>query len=72
MPVSHVVLVHGYSVRSLNAYANFPALLQAEGYANTTIFLSAFNSLDDAITCDDLAVALEDHISKLEAGAAPN
>src|ERR1700680_311106 len=72
MPVSHVVLVHGYSVRNLNAYANFPALRQAESYANTTIFLSAFNSLDDAITCDDLAVALEDHLSKLEAGPAPD
>jgi hypothetical protein len=66
MSVDHVVLVHGYSVRTLDAYAQFPALLAAEGYANAAIVLSAFNSLDDAITCDDLAVALENHVSQLE------
>jgi hypothetical protein len=65
MPVTHVFLVHGYSVTSLGTYAKFPALLESAGYPATNIFLSAFNSLDDAITCDDLAVALENHIAAL-------
>lgn len=65
MPVSHVFLVHGYSVVSLNTYAKFPELLEEAGYTATNIFLSAFNSLDDAITCDDLAVALENHVASL-------
>lgn len=70
MPIENVILVHGYSVRTLDAYAEFPALLTAEGLATNTIVLSAFNSLDDAITCDDLAVALEDHLAQLEVRAS--
>jgi hypothetical protein len=70
MPVTHVFLVHGYSVRSLDAYAQFPQLLAA-AYPTTNIFLSAFDSLDDAITCDDLAAALENHVAALENAKPP-
>ncbi len=66
--VSHVFFVHGYSVRSLDAYAKFPAFLSTR-FPATNIFLSAFNSLDDAITCDDLAVALENHVAGLESAS---
>lgn len=67
MAVDRVLLIHGYSVRALNAYAHFPALLSAQGIPNDSILLSAFLSLDDEVTCDDLAAALEDHAGKLEA-----
>jgi hypothetical protein len=63
--ISQVFFVHGYSVTSLDAYAKFPLFLSSQ-FVATNIFLSAFNSLDDAITCDDLATALENHISGLE------
>ncbi|HYM69488.1 MAG TPA: hypothetical protein VEZ44_07830 [bacterium] len=68
MAVDHVLLVHGYSVRQLSAYGQFPALLSAQGIPNSNIMLSAFLSLDDAVTCDDLAGALEDHVTQFEAG----
>jgi hypothetical protein len=63
----HVILVHGYSVQLLNNYAQIPKLLAAGGIATEQIFLSAFVSLDDQISCDDLAVALESRIATLEA-----
>jgi hypothetical protein len=63
MPVDRVILVHGYSVRQLRAYAQFPRLLSERGIPNTNILLSAFVSLDDDVTCDDLAAALEDHVT---------
>jgi hypothetical protein len=63
--VTHIFMVHGYSVRSLSAYGHFPTFFSSR-YASTNIFLSAFNSLDDVVTCDDLARALEDHIAGLE------
>lgn len=66
--ISHVFFLHGYGVRSLDAYARFPAFISSH-FAATNIFLSAFNSLDDAITCDDLAAALERHISELESAS---
>ena len=66
--VSQVFFVHGYSVRSLDAYAQFPLFLSAQ-FAATNIFLSAFDSLDDSITCDDLAAALEQHIAGLESAS---
>jgi hypothetical protein len=61
-----VVLVHGYSVRSLSAYGQFPALLVSEGFTPASIELSAFDSLDNNITCDDLALALEEQVTLLE------
>jgi hypothetical protein len=63
MAVDRVLLVHGYSVRSLSAYGQFPAFLSARNIPNASILLSAFLSLDDQVTCDDLAAALEDHVS---------
>ncbi len=60
-----VVLVHGYSETSLAAYQNYPELLSAAGF--DTIVLSAFDSLDDFVTIDDLAVSLEMRVADLEA-----
>ena len=65
-PIQHVVLVHGYSVRTLNSWGRLPALLQADGYDPGTMFLSAFVSLDDYVSCDDLALAMERRVADLE------
>ena len=62
-----IVMVHGYSVRSLSAYGQFPALFVAEGFTTADIELSAFDSLDNSVTCDDLAAALEEQVAALEA-----
>lgn len=61
--VDRVLFVHGYSVRQLSAYAQFPAFLAGVGIPSQSILLSAFLTLDDDITCDDLANALEDHVT---------
>lgn len=61
----NVVLVHGYSVRSLDTYGKLPEMLQELGYHQNSIYLSAFDSLNDSITCDDLAKALEIRVTKL-------
>jgi Lipase (class 2) len=63
----NVLLVHGYSARSLDYYGGLPALLTNDGYAAQHIYLSAFDSLNDDITCDDLANALEVRVAQLEA-----
>lgn len=60
-----VVFVHGYSETSLAAYQHMPELLNQAGY--DSIVLSAFDSLDDFVTIDDLAVALEMRVADLEA-----
>lgn len=60
-----VVLVHGYSETSLGAYQNIPELLNRSGF--DAIVLSAFDSLDDFVTIDDLAQALEMRVADLEA-----
>lgn len=65
MPTT-VVFVHGYSVRSLSTYGLFPALLVAQGFRPADIELSAFDSLDNCVTCDDLAGALENRVALLE------
>ncbi len=62
-----VVFVHGYSVRSLGAYGNLPFMLIAEGLEEADVVLSAFDSLDNQVTCDDLAGGLEDRVKALEA-----
>lgn len=67
MAVDHVLFIHGYSETSLGAYADFPKVLESAGIGVQQIALSAFNSLDDEITIDDLAAALADHIVSLEA-----
>jgi hypothetical protein len=65
MPKS-IVLVHGYSVRTLETYGLLPQLLADDGYKPELIYLSAFDSLNDDITCDDLANAFEFRVSQLE------
>lgn len=65
-PVENVLLIHGYSVRTLNSWGKLPALLLADGFKASAVYLSAFVSLDDEISCDDLAVALEHRIAALE------
>ena len=67
MAVDHVLFVHGYSVRQFKGYGQFPTLLAAHQIPNSAIMLSAFLSLDDQVTCDDLAAALEDHVGQFEA-----
>jgi hypothetical protein len=65
--VDHILLVHGYSETSLSAYSTFPQVLSSKGFTVDQIVLSAFNSLDDNVTIDDLAYALEEHAQDLEA-----
>lgn len=67
MSAERILLVHGYSETSLSAYSDFPAMLTKAGYTVDQIVLSAFNSLDDTVTIDDLALALEEHAQDLEA-----
>lgn len=64
---TNVLLVHGYSVRSFDSYGLLPQLLRNAGYGAQHIYLSAFDSLNDDITCDDLALALEARVHALEA-----
>ncbi|MGD1065583.1 MAG: phospholipase, partial [Vulcanimicrobiaceae bacterium] len=67
----NILFVHGYSETSLGAYFDFPNRLQQR--AKTAggaplvgnVVLSAFNSLDDGVTIDDLADALEQRVSAL-------
>jgi hypothetical protein len=61
-----VLLVHGYSVRSLDTYGMVPQLLLNDGFNAQHVYLSAFDSLNDDITCEDLALALEGRIRSLE------
>ena len=65
--IDTILLLHGYSVRTLNSWGKLPALLQAEGFKAASLFYAAFISLDDYVSCDDLATALEDQVSALEA-----
>jgi hypothetical protein len=67
MSVSHILLIHGYSETTLSSYSDFPTILTGVGYTVDQVVLSAFNSLDDTITIDDLALALEEHAQDLEA-----
>jgi hypothetical protein len=64
--VKTVLFVHGYSVRTLNSWGRLPALLQSDGFSAASIYLSAFVTLDDFITCDDLAAALEAQVTALK------
>jgi hypothetical protein len=61
------LLVHGYSEQFLNAYGTFPEALAATApELKDQIVLSAFDSLDDGVTIDDLARGLEQQISSIE------
>jgi hypothetical protein len=66
-PVENVLLVHGYSVRTLNSWGTLPELFKAHGVKPESIYLSAFVSLDDYVSVADLADALESQIANLEA-----
>ena len=63
---THAVIVHGYSENSIDAYAQFPAVLKATAPELQEVVVSAFNSLDDGVTIDDLADALETRMRVLE------
>ena len=62
-PITRVLLVHGYSVFQINLYGRIPELLEARGFTPQNILLSEYVSLDDAISCDDLAMALEAQVT---------
>jgi hypothetical protein len=63
---NNVLLVHGYSVQNFESYGLLPRLLQNDGLSAETIWLSAYDSLNDDITCDDLSHALESRVANLE------
>lgn len=65
-PIDTVLFVHGYSVADLRSFNQLPALLQADGISPANIFMAGWVSLDDRVSCDDLAAALEVRISQLE------
>ncbi|HEV3158057.1 MAG TPA: hypothetical protein VGZ00_11995 [Candidatus Baltobacteraceae bacterium] len=65
---SHALLIHGYSESSLASYAAFPSVLaKTAPELGNRIALSAFDSLDDGVTIDDLADGLEIRMLALEA-----
>lgn len=66
-----VLFVHGYSETSLEAYFTLPARVQAGIPGIGRVALAAFNSLDDTVTVDDLADAMEVRVGAMESGAAP-
>jgi len=64
--IDTVLFVHGYSVTDLGSFNQLPALLQADGISPNNVFLAGFVSLDDRVSCDDLAEGLEARIAMLE------
>jgi hypothetical protein len=62
-PIRRVFLIHGYSVFQLNSYGKIPQLL-APQFTPQNILLSEYISLDNAVDCDDLAIALEAQIAQ--------
>jgi hypothetical protein len=66
VPPKTVLFIHGYSETSLAAYHAFPQLLSQAGLDVRSIFLSAFDSLDDQVSIDDLVAGLWDRIAALE------
>ena len=64
--VDGAILVHGYSATALTYYAKLPQMLADEGIPTNQIALSAFISLDDEVSCDDIAQGLEAQVSALE------
>jgi hypothetical protein len=61
----NVLFVHGYSETSLGAYYDFPKRLQTALPSVNEVMLAAFNSLDDTVTIDDLADAMESRVVSL-------
>lgn len=64
---SRILLIHGFSETSLDTYSELPTILSQDGYTVENIVLSGYNSLDDNVSIDDLALALEEHAQDLEA-----
>jgi hypothetical protein len=60
------LLIHGYSETSLGVYFDMPDRIKAALAHVDRIVLAAFNSLDDTVTIDDLAVAMEHRVRSLE------
>jgi hypothetical protein len=65
--IDTVLFVHGYSVTDLRSFNKLPELLAADGIRAESIYLAGFVSLDDMVSCEDLALALEHRVSTLEA-----
>jgi hypothetical protein len=63
VPPQTVLFIHGYSETCLSAYHAFPRLISEAGLNVRSIYLSAFDSLDDQISIDDLAAGLADRIA---------
>lgn len=64
--IDTVLFVHGYSVTDLRSFNKLPSLLQADGIAPDHIFFAGFVSLDDRVSCEDLAAGLEARVAILE------
>ena len=62
---SKVLFVHGYSESSLGAYFQFPQILKGAEPEIDRVALAGFDSLDDAITIDDLSNAMEVRVGQL-------
>jgi hypothetical protein len=62
-----VLFVHGYSESSLGAYFQFPRILKESVPGIEEVALAAFDSLDDGISIDDFADAMEVRIAALVA-----
>lgn len=64
--LKHLLFIHGYSVRDFKSYGNFPKLLAEQlKIAESEVYISAFDSLNNQIDCDDLARSLEGRVSRL-------
>jgi hypothetical protein len=63
--VKHVLLVHGYAVTTFNTYGLLPKRLGTVGVVPQNIYLSAYDSLNDDTTSNDLALALAARIDTL-------
>lgn len=61
-----ILFVHGYSETTLGAYFTLPDRLQKSVPGVGRIVLAAFDSLDDTVTIDDLADAMETQVRSLE------
>lgn len=60
-----LVFVHGWSVRSTATYGELPARLEKElGLRTQHIYLGKYVSFDDAVTMEDLALALDAALSE--------
>jgi hypothetical protein len=66
-PIDTILFVHGYSVTNLNSFNQLPALFAGQGFKSASLYLAGWISLDDRISCSDLAASLEERVASLEA-----